>query len=194
MDIAISLIIGICLAAACGFRVFVPLLISGIASQAGYLELSSSYLWIESVPAIIAFSVATLFEILGYYIPWVDNMLDTIATPLAPIAGVIASVSLITDADPLFKWTFAVIMGGGTAITVQLLSVKARAVSSFFTSGLGNFIVSTGELILSFLVSIMAVLIPVVTFAFLVIFLIFLYIRVTREKKIQDKNTGIPES
>ena len=106
MDIAISLIIGICLAAACGFRVFVPLLISGIASQAGYLELSSSYLWIESVPAIIAFSVATLLEILGYYIPWVDNMLDTIATPLAPIAGVIASVSFDNGCRPAFQMDF----------------------------------------------------------------------------------------
>src|SRR4051795_13267087 len=117
MDMVLSLFIGLGLAAACGFRVFVPLLIMSLASRAevGHLVLNSHFAWIGSTPALLAFSVATVLEIAGYYIPWVDNLLDTVATPAAVVAGIVVTASaMTTDVSPFLKWTLAGGAGGGT--------------------------------------------------------------------------------
>lgn len=187
MDIVFGIIIGVCLAAAVGFRIFVPLLILSLGSMAEYVTLSESYLWIGTVPAMIAFGVATILEIVGYYVPWMDNMLDTISTPLAPIAGVVAAGSVIVDVDPLVSWTVAIILGGGTSLSVELLTVKARALSSFFTGGFGNSIVASGELFFSTFISILAIVVPILAFLF-ILFLIFMIKRLTkRESEAQNK-------
>src|SRR5215475_13958065 len=112
METLLSICIGIGLSAACGFRVFVPLLAMSIAALSGHLTLAQGFAWIGSYPTLIAFSVATCLEIAGYYIPWVDHLLDTIATPAAIIAGTIVTASMVTDVSPFLKWTLAVIAGG----------------------------------------------------------------------------------
>lgn len=187
MDIAVGIILGVCLSAAVGFRIFIPMLILSLASNTGYVELTESYLWISSLPAIIAFAVATVVEIIGYYVPWMDNMLDTISTPLSIVAGVVATGSVVVDVSPLISWMVAIILGGGTAVTVELLTVKARALSSLFTGGLGNSIVASGELFFSTFISILAVVVPFVALAFL-LFLIFMIAKViSKEDKKQNK-------
>ncbi len=80
-------LLGIGLAAACGFRVFVPLLVVSIAAVSGNLELGSGSGWIRTWPALIVFAVATVLEIVAYYVVWLDNLLDTIATPAPAAAG-----------------------------------------------------------------------------------------------------------
>lgn len=187
MDIALGIIIGVCLAAAVGFRIFVPLLILSLGSMAEYVTLAESYLWIGTVPAMIAFGVATILEIVGYYVPWMDNMLDTISTPLAPIAGVVGAGSVLVDVDPLISWSVAIILGGGTALSVELLTVKARALSSFFTGGFGNSIVASGELFFSTFIAILAIVVPIVALLF-IIFIVFMIRKITRrESEAQNK-------
>src|SRR6267378_5007073 len=115
METLMSICLGIGLSAACGFRVFVPLLIMSIASLSGHLSLAHGFEWIGSYPALISFSVATCLEIAGYYIPWLDHLLDTMATPAAIVAGTIVTASMMTDVSPLLKWTLAIIAGGGAA-------------------------------------------------------------------------------
>lgn len=185
MEYVISIAAGISLAAACGFRVFVPLLILSVASMLGFSELADEEMWIGTTPVLITFSVATVFEIAAYYIPWVDNMFDLLATPLAAIAGIIAMGAFMTDFDPILGWTIAAITGGGAATAVQLITVKARGLSSGFTGGLGNFIVSTGELIFSFFISVVAIFIPVMAF-FVVLLVIFFVLR--KISKLKDNN------
>src|SRR6266404_582426 len=97
METLLSICVGIGLSAACGFRVFVPLLVMSIAALSGHLTLAHGFEWIGSYPALVAFAVATCLEIAGYYIPWVDNLLDTIATPAAIIAGTIITAAMVTD-------------------------------------------------------------------------------------------------
>jgi Domain of unknown function (DUF4126) len=89
--------------------------------------------------------VATVLEILAYYVPWIDNMLDLIAGPAAVIAGVVITASVVKDVDPMMRWTLAVIAGGGAAAAVQGATTLARHVSSAATAGIGNHLVSTGE-------------------------------------------------
>src|ERR1043165_470437 len=100
MDTALSICVGVGLSAACGFRVFVPLLIMSIASISGHLHLAQGFAWIGSYPALIAFGVATVLEIAGYYIPWLDHLLDTMATPAAIVAGTIVTASFVTGMSP----------------------------------------------------------------------------------------------
>src|SRR5437879_3243036 len=115
MEILMSIRLGIGLSAACGFRVFVPLLVMSIASLSGHLPLAHGFEWIGSYPALIAFSVATCVEIFGYYVPWLDHLLDTIASPAAIMAGTLVTASLVTDLGPFWKWSLAIIAGGGAA-------------------------------------------------------------------------------
>lgn len=129
MDLLSSIVIGISLAAACGFRIFVPLLVMSIAAQVGHLTLAPELDWIGTQPALATFAVATALEIGGYYIPWVDNLLDSIATPTAVVAGTIMMGAVVTDMDPLFKWALALVAGGGTAGAVQGVTVLARGTS-----------------------------------------------------------------
>src|SRR2546423_1350380 len=130
METLLSLLIGIGLSAACGFRVFVPLLILSIASLTGHVTLASSFAWLGSYPALIAFAVATCLEIAAYYVPWIDNLLDSIATPAAVVAGTIITASLVAHLDPFLRWTLAVIAGGGVAGLVQGATVLTRGASS----------------------------------------------------------------
>lgn len=186
MEIFLSIIMGISLSAASGFRVFVPFLVISIASIAGWVGLPESAMWMGTYPALIAFGVAAVVEIGGYYSPWIDNMLDLISSPLAIIAGIVLSGSFIVDINPLLKWTLAIVCGGGAAMNVQLLTVKARALSSFFTTGIGNPVVSTIEGISSFVVSFLAIWLPLIAFAVVVVIsiLIFRLIRkISRKSK-----------
>ena len=167
MDMVLSLFIGLGLAAACGFRVFVPLLIMSLASRAevGHLVLNSHFAWIGSTPALVAFSVATLLEIAGYYIPWVDNLLDTVATPTAIVAGILVTASaMTTDVSPFLKWTLAVLAGGGTTAVFQGITATARHISSFTTGGLGNPVLATAEAGGAALLAVLAITLPVVAF------------------------------
>ena len=176
MEILLSICLGVGLSAACGFRVFVPLLVMNIASLSGHLHLVHGFEWLGSYPALITFSVATCLEIAGYYIPWVDHLLDTMATPAAVIAGTLASASVIGDMSPLLKWTLAAIAGGGAAGLVQGTTVLLRGVSTATTAGFGNPLLATAELAGAVTVSLVALAAPILA-AFVVVGLIFLLVR-----------------
>ena len=133
MELLLNLLMGIGFSAANGFRIFIPFLIIGIASLSGNLILADSFNWIGTKPELITFSIATILEIAGYYIPWVDNILDTIASPAAVIAGVILLSSVVLGMSPVLKWTLAIIAGGGIAATIQAFTGVLRATSTTTT-------------------------------------------------------------
>lgn len=161
LQVFVSVLIGVGLSAACGFRVFVPLLAMGVASRTGHLTLGDGFQWMESTVAIVAFGVATATEIGGFYIPWLDHALDVIATPAAFVAGTLATASTVGEMSPLLHWALAIIAGGGAATAVQATTALARGVSTATTGGLGNFIVATGELTMAAVMSLLAILLPV---------------------------------
>ena len=106
-DFALPVVLGIALAAATGFRVFVPMLIVSAAAYTGHLSLDNSFAWLGTRSALAMLSVAAVAEILAYYIPVIDNLLDSLATPAAFIAGTIVSAAVMTDVPPMVKWTAA---------------------------------------------------------------------------------------
>jgi hypothetical protein len=171
MNEVLSVALGIGLAAACGFRVFVPMLFVSLAAKAGKLTLVPSFQWMGTDTAMIAFALATALEVGAYYVPWLDNLLDTIATPAAVVAGAVISASVFTGMDPFLRWSLAIIAGAGAAGTVQAASVVTRAASTASTGGFGNFAVSTGELILSVVASLLAPLVALVLIVCLVVYI-----------------------
>jgi hypothetical protein len=169
-DLALSIALGVGLAAAVGFRVFVPLLITSIATYGGYIPVSGGFEWLGTPAAVIMLGVAALAEILAYYIPGVDNLLDTIATPAALIAGTLLSAAVMADLPPLIKWTAAVIAGGGAAGITQGVTTMIRANSTVLTGGLGNSVVATGELGGAVLISLLALAVPFVALGLVILF------------------------
>jgi hypothetical protein len=169
----VSIALGLGLAAACGFRVFVPFLVLGVAVRSGHLEVSPGFAWVGTDAALIALGVATLLEISAYYVPWIDNLLDTIATPTAIVAGILVTASVVTDTNPLLRWTLAVLAGGAAATAVQVATVAGRQLSSVATLGLGNALVATGEAFGAFVMAILAVVVPLV--AVLLVLLLFAF-------------------
>ena len=131
-----------------------------LATLTGHLRLSPGFEWIGSYPATVAFATATLVEILAYTLPWLDHVLDLITTPAAVIAGTISTASLVTEVSPFFKWTLAIIAGGGVAAIVQGVTVALRTKSSLLTAGAGNVFVSSLELVGSIIIALLAVVVP----------------------------------
>jgi hypothetical protein len=181
-EILLSLAIGIGLSAACGFRVFVPFLVMSVAAQAGYLELNSGWEWIGSYPALIAFAIASVLEIVAYYVPWLDNFLDTIATPAAVVAGVVATASVVSGMSPFLTWTLAAIAGGGAAGIIQSGTVFLRSISSASTLGMGNFAVASSEFAGSFALSVLALLLPWLTLLLVLLLIVWLWRRLHRRR------------
>ena len=173
MEVFLSILVGLGLSAACGFRIFIPPLILCLATRAGHLTLGPHFGWMASDAALIAFSAATLLEIAGYYIPWVDNLLDAVATPTAIVAGVLVSASAFTDVSPFLKWTLAILAGGGTAGLFQGITATARQISSLSTGGLGNPLLATLEAAGSALLSALSVTLPLLAMLLIVCLLWF---------------------
>ena len=171
----LSIAVGLGLAAATGFRVFVPLLVASLAARSGHLPLASGFGWLQSLPAVIALGTATVLEVGAYYIPWLDHALDTVATPIAVMAGVLASASVVTDLPPLLKWTVAIIGGGSAAGLIQGASVLLRLKSAALTGGAGNPVVSTAELLGAIGTALLAVLLPIVCLVGVLVLLVFAF-------------------
>jgi hypothetical protein len=153
--------IGLGLAAACGFRVFVPMLVLSLAARADFVTLAEQFQWIEAWPAMVAFGVATALEIVAYYVPVLDNLLDTIAAPAAVIAGVLVAAACVYDVDPLLQWSLAIIAGGGTAGTVKAGLAGIRISATTTTGGSGNFLVSSVEWLSSTALSVLSIFLPI---------------------------------
>ena len=171
----ISIFLGIGLSASVGFRVFVPLFALSLASYFNVWELNESWQWIGSLTAVITLGVATLVEVFAYYIPYVDNALDSIAIPLAAIAGTAVMVSTVADLSPVITWALAIIAGGGTAAAVAGSSGATRLASTATTGGIANPLVSTIETGTSVVMSVLSIFIPVIAFVFVLIILYLIF-------------------
>lgn len=161
----LSIALGIGLAAATGFRIFVPLLVAGLAAHTGYVTLADHFQWLASTPALITLGTAAVFEVLAYYIPGVDHALDLLASPATVAAGIVASAAVMADVPPAVMWPVAIIAGGGVAGLTKGSAALLRAKFGLMTGGLANPVVSTVETVGATGLAILAVLVPVLCLA-----------------------------
>lgn len=178
MEVIIALCLGITLSAACGFRVFVPPLVMSLAAVYGHFPLSSGFEWLGTTEAAIALGIATIIEISAYYIPIIDNLLDTVQVPIAIGIGTVITAATLGHTDPVLQWTLAAIAGGGTAGIMGTLASLTRLASTGVTGGLGNFIIATIEAVGSISLSILGLTFPLWTAAIIVGALIVIVIRI----------------
>ena len=166
IDILVASSLGLGLAAASGFRVFIPPFLYGLFLRLDMVPISIPMTgiseWMASDIGLIILGVAMIVEILGYYVPWIDNLLDTIASPAAIIAGVMMMSSTLSDTHPALQWGASIVAGGGVSGTIQIGTVATRAVSTATTGGLGNPIVSTIEAGACIVCTILAILLPII--------------------------------
>ena len=188
VTVIMATLMGISLAAASGFRVFLPPFLLSVAARLDivwFLELDlvgTQFEFFTSTLAIIVLGIATAAEFAGYYAPWIDNALDTIATPASILAGVVMTAIVLEGSEPIFQWAVAIVAGGGVAATIQSATVATRSLSSTFTFGLGNPAVATGENIASVALTLIAILIPFIS-AFVVILVVALLVRMKRRSE-----------
>ena len=169
---AISAFIGIGLAAATGFRVFLPMFAVSLASYMGWIPMNESFQWLSGLPTLITTGIATVVEILAYYIPFVDHILDTMSVPLATVAGSVMFASQFADIGTFPQWALALIAGGGTAAAISSGFAGTRAASTATTGGLGNSFVATTETAGAGIMSFLAIAAPFIAFICAIILLV----------------------
>lgn len=185
----LSAALGIGLATAVGFRVFLPLLFLSLAARFDIVPIAESWVWVGSLPALILLATASAVEILGYYVPWLDNVLDTLTVPLAGIAGTLVLLATMIDVDPYISWSLALIAGGGTAALVAGSTAAVRGASTATTGGLANPVVSTVETGVSTVVSLTAIFVPVIAIILCIIVVYFIF-KMWKRIKIRKKNNS----
>lgn len=183
MEALIAVSVGLGLAAAAGMRVFLPLFVLGLAGSSGLVPLAPGWEWVASTAALIGLGTAMALEIAAYYVPWVDQALDVVATPAAVIAGMIATASVLMDVPPLLKWAVVIVGGGGVAGLTQGMTVLTRLKSTTLTGGMANPVVSTAEWVGALVVAALAVVLPFIGLALSVVLLVYLVRRARRLRR-----------
>jgi len=173
-SLILSLALGLGLATAVGFRVFLPLLILGLAVHSGLVPTTPGFEWVGTPPALFMFMVAAITEVVAYYIPLLDNALDAIAAPVAIAAGIGVTALALGDASPMLKWALAIIAGGGAAAATHGATSALRSVSTAVTAGVGNHAIATGEIVGAVGMSILALMLPFV--ALIVVLLVMVIV------------------
>jgi hypothetical protein len=180
LDTFISLMLGISLSAACGFRVFVPLLVMSAAAVIGHVDLPTEFDWIETNHALILFAAASVLEVGGYYIPWLDHALDVLSTPAAILAGTLVTAATAPDMNPLVQWTTALLAGGGAAGLTKGMSNIMRVISTAISGGLTNPVIATIELVAAIVLALLAVTVPLVAIVIVIGLWVFAIQRIRR--------------
>ena len=175
MESLISMALGIGLAAAAGFRVFVPLFALSLASYFNVWPLNEQWQWLASPFALMILAAACIAEALAYLIPWFDNLLDTLAVPLAGLAGTAVMASTMADLNPAVTWALAIIGGGGAAAVIKGVNASGRAVSTVTTGGVANPIFSIWETVSAAFMSFLAIFFPVLAVIAVIILAFIMY-------------------
>lgn len=183
LEVALSVGTGIALAAAAGFRVFLPLLVTGLAIHFASVEPAAGFEWLGEPWVVAALALATALEIAAYYLPGVDHVLDALGAPLALAAGVLVAASVMADLPGWLRWLAAIVAGGGATAATYSLSSLLRAKSGALTGGLGNPVVASGELAGALGLALLAVLVPLLALAAVVALAVLALRRLARRRR-----------
>lgn len=189
-DTVLSIALGIGLAASSGFRVFLPLFALSISSYFGVWPLNENWQWLASTQALIILGIAAIAESLSYLVPLIDNLLDTIAVPLAGLAGTAVMASTAADLSPAVTWTLAIIAGGGAAAAIKGTNAATRAASTATTGGAANPVFSIIETGIAVIMSILSLFLPILAVFVVLMAAFWLYRKYTRYKRSREQAIG----
>ena len=164
MNLFLGVLLGLGLSASTGLNTFLPLLLLSAAARfhiAGVV-LGTKFAWLTSDAAMITLIVACVVELIADKIPAVDHFLDSFGTVIRPLAGALASASVLTGVDPMVAGMVGLIVGAPTSLGLHTLKAGTRVASTATTFGCANPILSLIEDVLSFVMSVIAIVAPIV--------------------------------
>jgi uncharacterized paraquat-inducible protein A len=124
-----------------------------------------------------------VIELVGDKVPAVDHALDVIGTPLRPAAGALLAASVLgTVSDPLTALVLGTAVGAPSALVPHAAKTALRTVSTTLTGGLANPVLSLLEDAISFVIFVLAILVPVLVVALMGITLYFALRRLRRRQ------------
>jgi len=182
MEFFSAICLGIGLSAACGFRVFIPPFLLGLIIRTEWIDIQTDMIWLGSTPALVLMGTAALVEIVAYYIPWLDNALDTLSMPMSILAGITMMAFSMEGYDPWLQWSLAVIGGGAVASTIQFFTSFLRLILTAMTAGLGNWIQSTVEAVTALLMTLISIAVPIIGMILALIMLMIIFRRLWKKR------------
>ncbi|AYF31999.1 DUF4126 domain-containing protein [Micromonospora tulbaghiae] len=171
------------LAASAGLNAYIPLLLMGLLSRyTDLVELPSGWQWLGNGWVVLILAVLLAVEVVADKVPVVDHVNDVVQTVVRPTAGGLAfgagagsETVTVSDPDTFFsshQWV-PVVVGVFIALGVHLLKAAARPVINATTAGVGAPVASTAEDATSVVMSVVALLLPVLVLVFLVGLVLF---------------------
>ncbi|MCU0241756.1 MAG: DUF4126 family protein, partial [Vicinamibacteria bacterium] len=152
----------------------------------GVLHLSPNFSFLSQPRVVVLFGLATVIEIAADKIPAVDHTLDVLSTFLRPIAGsILAAAAMGWIRDPLTAIVLGVAVGAPTALVPHGAKAGLRALSSAFTLGLANPVISLIEDVAVVVLFVLAILIPLLVVALIAIVAGLLLWRRLHQRRLQ---------
>lgn len=139
------ILMAVSLSACAGIRAFIPPLALSLFAMTGYITLNPQFAWLARWEVAAIFGLAVIIELVADKFPGVDHALDTAGLVIKPALGALLASSVITGVDPLLALIIGIIVGGGTAGIVHVGRAKLRLLSTAFTGGMGNPVLSYVE-------------------------------------------------
>jgi len=166
----IALLAGaISLSTSAGLNAYLPLLLAGLAARyTGLVRLNEPFGVLTEGWVLAILAVLLLFEIVVDKIPVADTVNDLFQTAGRPLAGAILFAGVsgpAGGAHPVAALVAGLLIAGG----VHAAKMTARPVVTAITGGMGNWFVSMLEDMVSFLLAILAILVPLVAFGVIVV-------------------------
>jgi hypothetical protein len=147
-----AVIVGLLLSLSAGVRVTLPLLAVNLLAWYQVIALPKDMDWLGTEPTLILLVAATIAETTVHFIPAAGTVLKAAATPLAFVAGTLLMAVPFGGHNPIYQWTLAAFIGGGTATLMHLGVTGARALTepaNVASLGLFGLVWNAGEILVS---------------------------------------------
>lgn len=184
MNALIGLCIGVGLSSSTGFRILVPFACLSAASLYGGFDLPSNMAWLNSYPAFIGLLVGTFIEVAAFYIPWINDALDTVEFPAAVIAGTYLTGNFAADLPTLLQWSVALAAGGGTAGAIQGMTGITRLASNSATGGCASPITASIEWLSALILAILSITLPLLAIVLVVGVVVFALTKLKKQRRV----------
>ena len=187
MELLTGILSAFGLSASAGLNAYIPLLVIGvIAHYTDWIKLSPPWDTLANPWVLIVIGILLIIEMLADKIPAVNHINDAIQTFVRPVAGAIvfaASAKVITDIHPVLALICGLLVAGGVH---AVKAAVVRPVVTATTGGAGNVPVSLAEDLISTILSILAVVVPILVGTLLIVLAAFVIWWIWRRAIPQD--------
>ena len=129
---------------AAGINLYATVIVLGLASRFGWVELPDQFQAFDSNIVIGIAIILYVVEFAADKIPWIDSVWDTVHTFIRPVGGALIAVVALGDASPTLEALMA-ILAGSVAASTHLTKAGARVAVNASPEPVSNWILSFAE-------------------------------------------------